>query len=406
MTTNLVSSEETLHAVTKRIKVELKPTKEQKKHIDNHVGASRALYNILLYRAKQQYDSYLAGTASKPEISGYSFVKAITALKQESELQWLNDISITALQQSALNLGTAFSNFFKGLKKNKFTGFPKFKKKKSGGSFHLVGTAFRIKSNSLFLEKNNTPIKVLWQTKEYDLPSVPSSVTIIKRPDGRYFASFVCKVPVRKTNGTKILGLDLGIKDLIVTSDGNKYENPKHLNSIQKQLKRRNQSLARKTKGSRRWKLARVKLAKAYQKMTDCRNDYYHKLTRALVNESQVIGIESLTVSNMIRNRKLSRHIADASWSTLTTMLAYKAIESGHCALVKAERFYASTQTCSNCNHRLAKDDKLTLAQRFWTCPHCRAVHDRDKNAAVNLKKIGVTLLQEKQLFLGTVHTT
>lgn len=389
-------SPETIRTVTKRIKVELKPNKEQVGFIENYIGASRAIYNILLYRTKLEYEDFKSGKrAIKPEVNGYIFTKLITTLKQEPELLWLNKISAVALQQSALNLGSAFSKFFKGLKRNNLIGFPKFKKKKSGGSFNLVGTAFRIKNNYLFLEKDRTPIKVLWQTKENDLPSKPSSVTIIKRPDGRYFASFVCKVPVKQTTGTKIQGLDLGLKDLIVTSEGIKYENPRYLKHIQKQLRRRNKVLARKEKGSRRWKRARLALAKTYQKLTDVRNDHYHKLSRKLVNESQVIVLERLAVKNMMKNRRLSKHIADASWSILTRMLEYKATSSNHCLLFKVDTFYPSTQTCSHCNHRLIDEDKLVLGNRFWTCPICKTEHDRDTNAALNLRNRGMEFYRE-----------
>jgi putative transposase len=390
-------SPETIKIVTKRIKVEIKPTKEQKRHIDSTIGSCRALYNILLCRSKLECEEFKIGRRNiKPVVRGYDFVKAITTLKQEPEYIWLNEISNAALQQSALNLGTAFSNFFKGLKQNTKTGFPQFKKKKSEGGFNLTSEHFSVREDSLFIAKCKTPIKVLWQTKSTDLPSIPSSVTVIKRPDGRYFASFVCKVPVKQTNGTKIQGLDLGLKDLIVTSEGVKYENPRYLKQIQKQLRRRNKALARKEKGSRRWKLARVKLAKTYQKLTDVRNDHYHKLSRKLVNESQVIVLERLAVKNMIRNRKLSSHIADVSWSILTKMIEYKATSSNHCMLFKVDTFYPSTQTCNHCGHRLLGEDKVKLTTRFWTCPVCKTEHDRDTNAALNLRNRGMDFYRER----------
>lgn len=194
----------------------------------------------------------------------------------------------------------------------------------------------------------------------------------------------MCKVVPQLTYGQGIIGLDLGVKDYIVTSNGDKISNPKFFSKSQKKLKRLQQSFSRKKKGSNNRNKARIKVARCYEHITNQRNNFLHNLSRKLVNENQVIGLETLMISNMIKNRKLSKVIQDASWSAFIRMLVYKAEESNWCKIGYADRFYPSTHICNETKLKL--DHKLKLSERTWDCPYCNKQHDRDINAAMNIR--------------------
>ena len=367
----------------RRYRFRFYPTEDQKVLLAQTFGCCRFVYNHFLDKAIKDRDQYLLDLSlnsivKRPSVSGYDFVKSLTILKQDTEHQWLNDVSAVALQQTLLDLGDAYKRFFK-LKK----GFPRFKKKSNHQSFTLMSNGFNIKDNKVFVAKSKDPLKIVWSR---DLPSEPSSCTISKTPSGEYYISFVCERPGKLTSGTKHIGIDLGIKDFAILSDGTKILNPKYYESKQKHLKRLQQSLSRKQKESNNRNKTRLKVAKLHEHISNYRKDFLHKLSRILVNENQVIGMESLKVKNMVRNKKLSKSISSVGWSMFKDMLSYKSQESLHTVLVSVDPWYPSSHICSDCHSLL--DRKLKLSERSWTCPICNKIHDRDVNAALNIKHV------------------
>ena len=375
----------------KGFKYRFYPTIEQIELLNNTFGCCRFVWNKLLGKSIKAYEAYkVDNSLPKPKVSGYDFVKQLPILKQE--YQFLNNVSAVALQQSVINLGRSYSNFFnkKGMKKH---GYPKFKSKHGKQSFTSTDNAFNFRDNKLTIAKSDTPLKIKWSQ---ELPSKPSSCTISKTPSGKYFISFICEYIPTKTSGTSITGIDLGIKDFIVTSDGNKIPNPKHLSKLEKRLARYQRRMIRCKKGSNNRNKARIKVARIHERITNQRNDFHHKLSRQLINENQVIGIENLMVSNMIKNHNLAKSIHGVAWSSFVGMTTYKAKHSQHCNIVKIDTFYPSSHICSECGIKL--DRKLKLSERTFECPHCGNIHDRDINAAINIRNEAVRILDNLKI--------
>lgn len=230
------------------------------------------------------------------------------------------------------------------------------------------------------------PLKVRWSRRP---PSVPSTVTVSKDPSGRYFVSLLCEVkpePLPPTD--RAVGVDLGITDLVVTSDGFKSGNPKFLEADLRKLQRAQRRLSRKQKGSNRREKQRRRVARLHARIADCRRDYLHKLTTKLIRENQTVCLESLCVAGMMKNRHLSRAIGQSAWSELTRQLEYKAERYGR-TVVRIGRFEPTSKRCSNCEHHVKE---LPLSVRAWTCERCGTVHDRDINAACNILAVGLTV--------------
>ena len=355
------------------------PTESQKQHLRELFGANRFTYNRLLERSQKAYEVYKADVAitneaPKPGVSGYDFCAQLPTLKEE--FPWLKDYSSVSLQQTCLHLGKAFSGFFKA----KRGGYPKFKSKWSKQSISLTALGFRVKEGKLHLAKIKEPFAPVWSRK---LPSAPSSLVITLTPSGEYYVSFVCEYTPPKTAGKGSVGIDLGLTHLATLSDGTRIDNPRHYQRAQRKLRRLQQSLARKKKGSKNRIKARLRVARCHAHVAAQRTDHLHKLTRRLVNDSQVIGIEQLVVENMVKNRRLAKHIQSVAWATLTRQLAYKSAESQYCQLVMMDRFFPSSHVCASTGMHLGR--KLGLGERSWQCPHCGEVHDRDVNAAENI---------------------
>jgi putative transposase len=359
-------------------------TEAQKKLFANTFGCCRYVYNRILEDIKAEYEAYkqsckipTATELKKPSVGTYDLVNRLTIIKAQGDAPWLNDVSAVALQQSVIHLADAFKNFFRNR-----NGYPDKKINRGDQSFTLTRGAFRFKEGKLYIAKSEEPLEVLYSR---DLPSEPSSLTIIKTPLDEYYISFVCEYTPVKTSGTNITGIDLGLNSLITLSDGTKIPNPYFYRKSQKKLRRLNQSFSRKQKESKNRRKAHIALAKCHKRIKDRRLDQLHKLTRTLVNESQVIGLENLAVKNMVKNPKLSKSIQDASWSTLVKLLSYKAVESQHCNIILVDRYFPSTHLCSVTGKHLGR--KLELKERSWQCPHCGQVHDRDVNAAINIAR-------------------
>ena len=398
----------------KGFKFPIYPTPEQIKLLDQTFGCCRKVYNIVLAETSKEYDIHaenkkLGIPSSPPNVSGYGFVNRLPLLKKDPEFHYLKEVSSVALQQSILHLGDAYKRFFDRIKKNKATpkpkkkprkdgrpdGYPRFKSKHDNHqSFTLMTSAFSLDENKhLVIAKCDTPLKVVYSR---ELPSVPTSCTISRNPSGKYYVSFTCQYTPKKTSGTGTVGIDLGLTTLATLSTGEKIGNPRHFKRIQRKLKRAQQSLSRKKKGSANYAKAKLQVAKLYAYSANCRSDYHHKLSRRLVNENQVIGMEHLVIPNMVKNRKLAKHISDAAWGSLGQKLRYKCEESQHAVLVKVDTYFPSSHLCHNTGLKL--DRKLLLSERRWVCPHCGELHDRDLTAAINVHKEALRLSKKISL--------
>lgn len=352
------------------------PTSEQKQILAQTFGCTRFVYNyILRWRTDAYYE--------RQEKIGYCQASAhLTQIKQDPDLSWLNDVSYCPLQQSLRHQQTAFKNFFDGRAK-----YPAFKRKNSKQSAEFTKKAFVYRDGQIFLAKCDEPLAIRWSRK---LPSAPSTITISKDTAGRYFVSCLCEFNPRVLPVTpNMVGIDLGIKNLFVTDKGKKTGNPRYAQKHAARLAKAQRRLSKKKPGSANRGKARLKVARIHAKISDCRMDNLHKLSRRLINENQVICVETLKVKNMIRNRKLAKHIADASWGEFVRQLEYKASWAGR-TLVKIDQFFPSSKRCFDCGHIV---DSLPLDIRSWTCPECSAVQDRDTNAARNIKAEGLSVL-------------
>ncbi|HEM6924055.1 TPA: transposase [Providencia rettgeri] len=352
------------------------PTPEQIELLTQTFGCVRFVYNaVLRWRTDAYYE--------RQEKIGYIQANArLTALKKEPDVQWLNDVSCVPLQQVLRHQQAAFSNFFAGRAK-----YPTFKSKRHKQSAEFTASAFKYRDGELYIAKSKTPLNVRWSR---ELPSTPSTITISKDAAGRYFVSCLCEFESKPLPiSEKITGIDVGLKDLFITDVGFKAGNPRHTAKYANRLALLQRRLSKKKKGSRNRTKARLKVAKLHAKIADCRMDNLHKLSRRLINENQVVCVESLKVKNMIRNPKLSKAIADASWGEFTRQLKYKADWFGR-TFVSIDQFFPSSKRCSVCGYTLPK---LSLNVRSWMCPECGADHDRDINAANNIKAAGLAVL-------------
>lgn len=363
--------------MTKRAyKYRFYPTTEQAELLAQTFGCVRFVYNsILRWRTDAFYQ--------RQEKIGYVGANArLTELKKDPELAFLSDVSCVPLQQCLRHQQTAFKNFFEGRAK-----YPAFKSKRHRQSAEFTRSAFKYRDGKLYLAKSKTPLDIRWSRV---LPGEPSTVTVSKDSAGRYFVSCLCEFEPSKLPVTpNVTGIDLGLKDLFITDKGERVGNPRHTAKYAARLARAQRRLSKKKLGSANRARARQKVAKLHAKISDCRQDNLHKLSRRLINENQVICVESLKVKNMIRNPSLSKAIADAGWGEFVRQLAYKAEWAGR-SLVAIDQWFPSSKRCSGCGHTLPS---LPLSVRKWDCPECGAHLDRDQNAATNIKAAGLAVL-------------
>jgi putative transposase len=347
----------------------------------------RFVYNsILRWRTDAFYDN-------KEKITYIKASAKLTSMKESPDFSWLNDVSSVPLQQVLRHQQAAFSNFFAGLAK-----YPTFKSKHHRQSATFMNTAFKYRDGKLYMAKSKEPLAIRWSR---ELPSIPSSITISRDASGRYFVSCLCEFePVSMPITASTVGIDVGLKDLFVTDTGLKTGNPRHTAKYAKRLALLQRRLSKKKKGSKNRAKARLKVAKLHAKIADCRMDNLHKLSRGLINENHVVCVESLKVKNMIRNPKLSKAIADASWGEFTRQLEYKADWYGR-TLVAIDQFFPSSKCCSGCGYTLSK---LALNTRSWVCPECNTEHDRDINAAKNIKAAGLAVLAPGESVIPESH--
>ena len=351
------------------------PTSAQRLELAQTFGCTRYIYNwALALRTNSYYQD-------KVSISYTDTSNALTKLKKDPELSWLKQVSAVPLQQGLRHLNTAFQNFFKGKTK-----YPRFKKKNNRQSAHYAPNAFKWVNGKLTLAKMSQPLKIKWSRY---FNGEPKSVVVSKDPSNRYFVSFLVEEELEQWSPrTEEIGIDLGIKDVVVASNGFASGNPKYYQKYQARLKTLQRRLAKKKKGSNNRYKARLKVAKLHAKITDCRRDFLHKLSTKLVSESQAIYTETLAVKNMMANHKIAKAIADCGWGEFLRQLEYKA--GWHDRKIGAiDRWFPSSKRCNPCGHIL---DKLPLNIREWTCPSCNSSNLRDKNAALNILAVGQTV--------------
>ena len=369
-------------------KYRIYPTNSQKELIHKHCGSVRFLYNLALETKTMAY------LGSKVNLSRYDLQKQVVDLKKE--LPWLKENNSQSLQVALLDLDTAYSNFFKGR-----ADFPKFKKKSNRGSFNVPQNVI-VKNNLLIIPKFKEGIKIKLHR---DLVGTIKQATISFTPTGKYFVSILCDTgeesPVKKPIEEKnTIGVDLGIKDFLVTSEGEVIDNPKFLrNSIQR-LKVLQRRASKKQKGSNNRKKANLKVAILHEKITNQRKDFLHKVSTQLIRENQTICLETLSVKNMVKNHNLAQAISDASWSTFVSMLEYKAEWYGK-NILKIGRFEPSSKLHANCGY-INKD--LKLSDREWVCPKCFEVVSRDVNASINIKKFALKDYSGQELSVEPVE--
>ena len=354
----------------KAYKFRLCPTEEQSVLLSKHFGCARFIYNHFL---KEKQDHYLL---NKKTLAYNTCAGNLVKMKREG-FEWLKEVNSQALQSSLEHLETAYSNFFK-----KRSSFPKFKSKKNNYNSFSVPQHISLKKNDkIQIPKFKEGIRFI---KHREIKGKICSATVSRTPTGKYYISILTEQePTKhfpKTN--KSIGIDLGIKDFAITSEGQRYTNPKFLYKFQRKLKQAQQHLSIKQKGSKQRERARLKVARIHEKITNSRNDMQHKVSMSLIRKYDMIALEDLNVKGMVKNHCLAKAISDAAWSSFVTKLTYKAQWYGK-QVIKIDRFFPSSKTCSDCGHI---NQGLTLDVRNWTCV-CGSQHDRDVNASKNILK-------------------
>lgn len=352
------------------------PTEQQCQSLAQVFGCVRVVWNDALAICKQ----------SEKLPSNNDLQKlVITQSKKTVEREWLTTVSNIPLQQSVADLGVAYKNFFdslKGKRKGKKVGTPKFKKKVGRQSARFRIGGFSIKGDSVYLAKIGD-VSPIWSR---ELPSEPSSVTVIKDAANRYFLSFVVEIePVQVDAKNQSIGIDLGIKTFAAMSNGEMVKSPDY-SKLDKRLRRKQKQLARKVKSSRRREKTRLQIAKLHNEISDTRKDFLHKLSTRVVHENQGITLEDLNVSGMVKNRRLSRAISMQGWREFRVLCEGKSEKLGR-KFVVISRWEPTSQICSDCGYKWGK---LNLSIRSVLCLNCGSEHDRDENAAKNIDKVGI----------------
>ena len=350
-------------------KFRLEPTQEQQTLLNKHFGSVRWTYNYFLNQRKTEYLN------NKKSLNYYDQSAELTKIKKVNE--WLKEINSQTLQYSLKCLDMAYQGFF-----NKRTKFPNFKSKRNKNSFTIPQNV-RYDGTKLIVPKFLDGIEMIM---ERQIKGIIRHCSISKTPTGKYFVSILTELeyqPINKTNQS--VGIDLGIKDFLVLSNGTKIKNHRFLKHYERILAENQKYLSRKTKGSNRYEKQRLKVARIYEKITNSRMDLIHKTTTNLINQFDTIYLEDLNVKGMMKNHKLAKAISDVSWGKFIDVLEYKALWNDK-QVIHIDRFFPSSKTCNKCGWI---NNNLTLKDRNWICPECSSVHDRDFNAAINILNEG-----------------
>lgn len=369
----------------KATKVRIYPTPEQADFLNQQFGAVRFAYNKALHIISTQYKRHGLKLKAKKDLK-----PLLAVAKKSRKYHWLKAFDSIALQQACINLDKAFQAFFDPKLPARY---PKFKRKHGKqSSYHCMSVS--VGDNWIKVPKMK-PIKA---RVHRELDGKLKSITLSRTVTGKYYASLLIEdgveAPVPMRTVDTVLGVDMGLTHLAIDSEGNKIANPRFLKRAATNLRRKQKALSRCQKGSKGRAKARLKLAKAHERLANARADFQHNLSRQLIDENQAVAVETLKVKNLLKNRKLAKHIADASWFGLIQKLEYKAKAQGK-HLVKIDQWFASSKTCSCCAHKV---DSLPLKVRNWSCPVCHTEHDRDINAAINIRQQGVIKLRAEGL--------
>jgi putative transposase len=355
-------------------KIRLYPTVGQENLLSFQFGCARWAWNWALSETQKAY---------KETGRGLTFVAMANYLPGlKSEYEWLKDADSQALQSSIRHLAAAFLNFFERRAR-----YPRFKSKHGKQSIQYPQRV-KLDGSKVYLPKVGKVKAVIHR----EIVGRIKTVTVSKNPCGHYYASILTddSIPMMpvSTDG-KAIGVDVGLTHLAITSDGSKFDNPRFIANSEKNLKRKQQNLSRKKKGSSSRNKARIQVARVHERITNQRCDYLHKVSRRIVDENQVIVTEDLNVKGMTANRNLAKAVSDAGWATFISFLEYKALRAGK-SFVKVDRFFPSSKICSMCGNHAGK---MPLDVRSWTCPSCNTHHDRDINAAKNIRDEGLRIL-------------
>ena len=369
--------------IDKAYRCRLYPNKEQAALIERTFGACRWVYNMALETKKASYD------VNKKTLTFYDLSAMLPKWKQTNA--WLKDAPSSALVQSLRDLDKAYQNFFRRVKSGEKPGYPKFKSKRDSTQSYRTQT-----NNKCLVDDKHLKLPKLGKVKcriKQPIEGRVLNATVKRVPSGKYYAIICCAdvpEPEMPMGENEMLGIDAGVKDLMIRSDGLKVPNHKFLKRAERKLRREQRKLSRCKKGSANWKKQKRKVALVHEKVVEQRKDALHKATTQAVRDSQAIAVEDLNVKGMVKNHHLAKAVSDASMSEMVRQLQYKCDWYGR-DFVKIDRWFPSSKTCGNCG---CVFDDLTLQMREWTCPECGAHHDRDINAARNIAREGMRLLE------------
>jgi len=365
--------------VQKAFKYRFFPSDEQAAQLGRTFGCARYVYNQALeFRGKSWQQE-------KKSVGYHETASKLTEWKKEPEKSFLSEVSSVVLQQSLLNLDSAFTNFFE-----KRAQYPKFKSRRHRQSARYATNAFTYREGRITLAKQSEPLNISWSRPLPDDAKI-INLTVSRDTSGRYFVSILVETDLKPLEKAEAeTGIDVGVKTLATTSDGEKLENPRPLIKREKRLKRLQRRVSRKVRGSNNRRKAGLKVARLHARISDTRRDTLQKFTTKIIRENQAIFVEGLNVAGMTQNHNLAKHIVDAAFGEIFRELEYKAAWYGR-TYFPLDKFFPSSKLCSSCGHLL---DELPLSVREWDCPACGEHHDRDINAAINIKRAGQHLLK------------